>query len=267
MSALTSIHTMRKIAGKAMIHDASRRTFVTYEWDMASNCLDPQTVEHFGREEPNEGKRLVWNGTVPHAIRVIMTVPCRKCQSCLRYKKYLWTERAKREIECAERTWFGTITFNPEARYRFQTLTARRLLDAGVELFEEPFSRQFKEVCVETGIEVTKFLKRVRKRSGAQLRYLLVAEKHQSGDPHYHMLLHESTPEGFVRKQQLTDAWIQGFTQWKLVTSNEGIAPYLCKYLTKGSHARVRASVNYGEGAVRALSTAPPKSKGENQLP
>lgn len=94
-------------------------------------------------------------------------------------------------------------------------------------------------------MEITKYLKRVRKKSGAPLRYILVAEAHKSGLPHYHMLIHECDPSRQVRHKDLTAAWSWGFTRFKLVeTSNT--AWYVCKYLSKAQLARVRASVRYG---------------------
>jgi hypothetical protein len=94
--------------------------------------------------------------------------------------------------------------------------------------------------------EITKFLKRLRKESGARLRYMCVAEEHADGDPHWHVLLHEVS--GDVRKRSIQAQWKLGFSAAKLVDTSSGrAAAYPCKYLSKSIAARVRASIRYGE--------------------
>lgn len=96
--------------------------------------------------------------------------------------------------------------------------------------------------------EITRYLKRIRKQSSAPLRYLCVMESHKSGLPHYHMLVHEQDPALPVRHKLLTDQWLLGFTVWKLCPLGDvRAATYLCKYLSKSTAARVRASVRYGQ--------------------
>lgn len=90
--------------------------------------------------------------------------------------------------------------------------------------------------------ELQRFLKRIRKNSKAELRYICVQELHKSGNPHYHLLIHEV--EGTLTKAVLQAAWRYGFSQAKLADPRTAI--YVCKYLTKGEGARVRASLSYG---------------------
>ena len=61
-------------------------------------------------------------------------------------------------------------------------------------------------------------------------------------NPHYHLLIHEV--EGTLTKAVLQAAWSYGFSQAKLADPKTAI--YVCKYLTKGEGARVRASLGYG---------------------
>ena len=50
----------------------------------------------------------------------------------------------------------------------------------------------FNLVVDECARSVTLWLKRLRRsRSAGSVRYLLVAEAHKSGQPHFHVLLHE----------------------------------------------------------------------------
>lgn len=96
----------------------------------------------------------------------------------------------------------------------------------------------------------------------AEFSYLLVAEKHKSGRPHWHVLLHEKhafalirsaeyyvTRKGVVRvddKAMIRKHWRFGFTQFELCRDHRS-AGYLCKYLAKDMLWRVRASIGYGE--------------------
>lgn len=117
----------------------------------------------------------------------------------------------------------------------------------------------------------------------AEIRYLCVAEMHDSvhtsdemrGRPHFHILVHEmrrssivlGDPEAFTgdfekrfyknkagRWIELTclkdsafirQKWSWGFTNFQLAR-NAHTASYLCKYLSKASLGRVRASEDYG---------------------
>lgn len=115
---------------------------------------------------------------------------------------------------------------------------------------EDAFEMQANEVAKE----ITLFLKRVRKQVGVgQLRYLLVREKHKSGLPHYHALIHESgeTP---IRYKVLEDNWTLGFSKFKLL-DDERTATYVTKYLGKSNDGRVRASLRYGRAAPENTSS------------
>jgi hypothetical protein len=84
------------------------------------------------------------------------------------------------------------------------------------------------------------------------MRFLLVAEAHKTGLPHYHALIHEVDPERPVRSRILRQQWTLGFSQCKLVAQGDETksASYVAKYLAKSAAARVRASQGYGQNAV-----------------
>lgn len=180
---------------------------------------------------------------------------CRKCQECLQHRARLWRARARSEIEEAPRTWFVTYTFNEVHRYQAR-LKARQLL---VQRDERQFEQltpdeQFMLLHEVLSRELTLMIKRLRKNTKAILRYAMVAEAHQDGFPHYHGLIHELVP-GTVRERDLRDEWRGhglGFCEAKLVEDAGRGAAYVCKYLTKSSLARVRASQNYGKGFAKA---------------
>lgn len=188
-------------------------------------------------------------------VHVDLAVRCRKCPACLRSRAAHWRMRAYAEARAVDRTWFGTLTLSAESQFKAASLARVRLASNGLDFDALSVSDQLAERHKQIGPEITRYLKRIRKVSGAKLRYMLVMEAHKSGLPHYHCLLHEVA--GSVRHAQLQGNWWSGFSNWKLVDS--GAVSYVCKYLSKSALARVRASVRYGE-TLGLGSSAPNKS-------
>lgn len=177
-------------------------------------------------------------------------VRCRRCENCLRLRQRHWTARVHAELAAHDiigaRTWFGTITLRPEDHFR-ALVTARLESSAGgFDLDrcsdEEIFAARHRIISRW----LTLYLKRVRKQAKVPFRYLLVCEKHKSGLPHYHILVHEDGPLREIPKRILQEQWPHGFTRWKLVEDRRQGA-YLTKYLSKTLEARVRASRFYGQ--------------------
>ena len=175
--------------------------------------------------------------------------PCRKCPACLARRQAHWAYRAKSEIAVAPRTWFATLTATPDWQTTFRYRAAIARDKRGVELYAEGPDEMFRAVSGEFGREVTKWLKRVRKNTGARLRYILVAEAHKSGLPHMHLLIHEVHGSSELKWRQLHDEWKCGFSQFKLIEDSRA-AWYVCKYLGKTALARVRASQFYGKSSA-----------------
>lgn len=162
-------------------------------------------------------------------------------------RRGLWTHRAQAECALATRTWFGTLTLclNDWVRflYKAHLVASRRRAEPWNKLSQ---AEQFRYIVGAIRPELQMFLKRVRKNSGARLRYLLVSEEHKDGFPHFHILVHER--EGVVTKRELDSAWKLGFSKFKLVPVGESMrgARYICKYLTKSALTRIIASHKYG---------------------
>jgi hypothetical protein len=70
-----------------------------------------------------------------------------------------------------------------------------------------------------------------------------VAERHKTGAPHLHVLVHEVSPVP-VRWADLSGCWHWGFSKWN--PADAKAVGYVVKYLTKQVDARVRASLRYG---------------------
>lgn len=127
-------------------------------------------------------------------------------------------------------------------RYR----ASSRLTRGGVDIELLSNREQFEELCKEFGREVTLWLKRIRKRIQGKLRYLLVFERHKSGLPHAHILVHDMDVNHPVRHADLASEWKLGFTKFKLCEALK-TAWYVAKYLSKSVESRVRASLGYGK--------------------
>lgn len=242
------IQTVRTLATTALAAGGRRVSATTIEWDVSNGCSEPVLMEFEGRpRKPDDDKYVIIKPGTTHTLRVEMWVACRKCDACLRRRRRLWTVRAAAEITGAKRTWFVTLTLAPGARYRAECEAAKRDIKYG-EQEQDVQDRERFAVIVE---EIQKFLKRIRKNSKAKLRYMLVQELHKSGEPHYHLLIHEV--EGVLTKAVLQAAWRWGFSQAKLADPKTAI--YVCKYLTKSSGARVRASLGYGRNRTISIAS------------
>lgn len=185
-------------------------------------------------------------------LKLSINVRCRECVNCLEARRRMWAWRAVSEWEASERTWFVTLTCRPSAHDHFKML-AQRASDVRANAWEtlspdEQFIARHRSISSE----ITRWLKRVRKNSGAVFRYLCVAEAHVSGLPHYHVLIHQQGSDVSVDRRTIEAAWRVGFTQSKLVLDKRA-AIYVCKYLGKSMLARVRASKGYGRQPVASL--------------
>lgn len=261
---------MLALATKALDAGADRLSKSRWDWDIAGGCTNPRVMEISGRPDTRPDARLkgvvpdvaralrelglvpnipvqgsyYWEPGLNHTLWVSLTVRCRRCEWCLRERAKEWAAKAKTEIERAPRTWFATFTATPDQHYRW--LLEARLLCSKDHPFEaRTDAEQFALRCRAAGSDITRYIKRIRKQSGTRIRYLFVAERHASGLPHWHALVHEVLADKPIRKAVLKGQWPHGFSQFKLVESS-GAAWYLCKYLSKDMATRVRSSLQYG---------------------
>lgn len=211
----------------------------------------------------------------------------------------MWQDRAITEFKAWPTTLFGTITMSPQHHYEMDArIEAGRKAPDGqwlrypVPISSLPLAELFRKRVAVFGEELQLYLKRLRKgdakRRRPQVRYLLVAEAHDSdatavemrGRPHYHLLIHEQEQGSlflgsplealvagesgeYIRKKYQTrgvwrdgvflkdnafarQQWTWGFTKFQFA-ENEKAAGYLCKYLTKATQDRIRASLHYGD--------------------
>lgn len=212
----------------------------TVEWDVARDCLNPQFVCLHGRPEGG----AVITATNPSRF-VEMWVACRRCERCLKRRSAMWRLRALAEWRIWPRTWLATMTLRPDAYARLLTQARHRLDRGGTDWDLLPAHEKFCELESEGYSNVQLWLKRLRKNTGSKVRYLCVTEAHKSGNPHWHILLHECEEDRPIRHKQLSGSWHMGFDDYRLVHDARAAA-YASKYLSKEARARVRASSQYG---------------------
>ena len=246
------------VASTALRHGRKKNS-LTVEADYSGRCLNSQHVELQGKASKGDlGLTLNDKGveiTRTHQdplYAVELEVKCRKCANCLKERQWLWTNRAKREVDTAHRTWFGTLTLSPHNHYLHQLRATQFRPDFDEIPAEDQLSLRHHSISKD----LTKYLKRIRKMVNAPgaLRYFLVMEPHKTMLPHYHLLVHETSILHPITKRKLDEQWKLGFSKWKLTDGSS--AAYCAKYLGKTACARVRASVGYGsprDPVARAL--------------
>lgn len=231
--------------------------------DYAGNCENPVMVpmtgapderlrrlKHFEATDTDYGiidGKTYWRGSVaatPRVRHVDIAVRCRKCGPCLKVRRTQWIARAKSEMQAAPRTWFGTLTLRPEEQFRILCEARSRLLKGGTDYDHLSPREQFAERCRALVRALQLYFKRLRK-AGCKFRYLVAIERHKSGAPHVHLLVHETGDP--VRHKALSSQWTLGFSKFNLVAEEEKSRAcyYVAKYLTKES-GRLLCSSRYG---------------------
>lgn len=228
--------------GKADREGSSDRWVIRY----AGNC-----------EKPIEMRRTAegagWLGAT-YQMR------CRRCKACLRARTWYWAlagmKETKQASELGLRSWFGTLTFAPEAQRDLWQRAMEKWAEAHASTTEVPewwndelCDERFHWVREEVRREIQLYWKRLRK-AGHKFRYLVVIERHKTGLPHVHYLLHEV--EERIRKKDQQVQWPFGFVKTTIVggRSRKAAAPdkaawYVVKYLSKSVQARQMASQHY----------------------
>lgn len=232
------------VAGRGSRPEIKSRSLRMVEWDISGKCRSPVLVQMFGRPLLKQYPAVLPAQGKP--FHIDLWTRCRKCDPCLHARRLLWQDKGRYEYAAAPRSWLLTVTNRPDVHARQLALARHKLAKQGLDFDALPYGEQFQLRAREMGTELTKFLKRLRKNSGAPFRYLAVTEMHKNGAPHLHVLIHETDMDRPLRKHMIQSCWSDGFSNCKLVESvNQAV--YVCKYLSKTKVARVRASIRYGK--------------------
>lgn len=241
-----------QLISRGLAMGAKRLNHLEYEWLMSGDCTSPFRRTMAASPTPTWGKWAEVTPTTKHSLVLYLETRCRKCDNCRKYRRRHWAARACIETGVSVRTWKCTYTLAPEYRMRVLNQLRDRDADQQLDFDQRPPQEQYRKLHAVFSKEFTRMFKRLRFNTGCPFRYLLVAEAHADGFPHYHALIHESDPHRPLSYRQLKAEWSLGFTNFKLVSDLQE-ATYLCKYLSKDMLARVRASMSYGVSTVDTL--------------
>lgn len=195
------------------------------------------------------------------ALFVRYEVRCRRCGPCRKARMFYWAmcalERTEAALARGRRTWFGTLTLTAGNQAALLETAREKWLEQNAsgtvipDWWDNPHcDTRFELVRAELVAEVQGYWKRLR-ATGLRFKYFLVFERHKSGLPHIHWLLHEE--DAPILKRELQAKWDLGFTKVKLVggkTKGKRLTPqkaafYVAKYLHKSSRTRQIASRGY----------------------
>jgi len=185
------------------------------------NCTKPKTAYWSGHLNGNGNQYLVFDKN-KSMFGIEQTIPCRGCIPCRINHAAQWGRRAMDENRFHEESFFGTFTYSPEN------------LPVNGTLNSEDFQ---------------KFMKRLRKNTGAEIRYLQCGEYgdkeqpgYKFGRPHHHALIYGWRPgdeevkeesEGILTysSEILDEYWSNGITTTGDLT--EASAQYVSQYVMK----------------------------------
>lgn len=250
---------------RAMNGGAKRTSLNRLEWACHGNCENPWFTECYSRPRTHEASGDPWRpdkhfvfkgGAMP--MCVVISTRCRKCEKCRTARSNEWRYRVREELRRAGRSWFGTLTLSPQAHYRILSLARAHAAATAVPWNTLTDEERFRRVALTSLKEVTLYTKRVRKQAKVPLRFITVTERHKSGLPHFHMLVHEVELKP-VTHRILSGQWHLGFEKWRLVPHEDlNSARYICKYISKDAQTRIRASQHYGKsiGTVGPVLTS-----------
>lgn len=250
-----SIESLKRLADRALQHGATRVDGTnSLEWDVGAYCDEPVSrTLHARGYKKGLLRQTKWADT-PGSLTVHLGgLPCRKCDKCLFIRASQWQDRAIKELAWSKRTWFVTLTLNPawQTKIFYEELSKKN--SRGWRDTDFSSDAEFRLRSIGVGKLVTKWLKQVRRPLAGEPhidpRYLCVVEKHKTGLPHVHLLVHETGGEA-ITYRRLEQHWLKyGFFHAKLVNQDhEKAASYVTKYATKSALSRIRASQRYGRG-------------------
>lgn len=253
-----SFAALHRLADTALQHGGTHLGYANaIEWDVGAYCEAPLARTLHARGARVVTHKYKWS-TNPGSLSVHLTgLPCRKCARCLFIRADQWKERSIKECAKWNRTWFVTLTLNPAWQHRvFMEEMAYRNSRGWRDADFDKQDREFILRASGAGKLLTKYFKTVRKPLAkahglkhpelpVNLRYISVFERHESGLPHMHLLMHEAG--GRLTYDRICGRWLRyGFAHARLVDDPARDAGYVCKYITKDALCRIRASQHYG---------------------
>lgn len=207
------------------------------EWftNAAYSCEEPVRFRWYVADRPTpstfDASKMSIGGVPEHPTGLTILFRCKKCRSCQAFRAWDWARRAEREFDRSAATWFGTLTLSPASHALVdQWVADGKLWPDRSRLSDDEFnSRLFAARArivagrVKTWLRLVRYWADMRLNKRGLVRYLLVAERHNScetaaemrGRPHFHLLLHETVPSAAF-EGDLAKCW-QGQDNGELV--------------------------------------------------
>lgn len=167
-----------------------------------------------------------------------ISLPCGKCEACLKNKRLEQSIRITHEIEAHEDNCFITLTYNPD---NLPYTDGETLLRGS----ESPSDGFLPTLNID---DYQRWLKRFRKQIkaiyGKTIRYFIVGEYGTKGKrPHYHAIIFGWKPDDLTehkfhgkywtyRSKLIEKTWTLGFSEVG-IDVNAGVAKYCAQYVTK----------------------------------
>lgn len=251
------IHTRARVSG--CIPDENKDIV----WKMAGNCTAPAKIS-------TKSQEVYYNGKLNMLPRwVTLVVRCRKCVQCRLTRSWVWSDRAALEAAKGGRVWWCTFTLKPELQYIAELQAIEQAKNEGDEFWRLDARKQFALRTKYCRIHLSKMFWRMRKglRTGyfnknivdiggkaqaeiippLNFRYMVVAEPHQSGNPHFHALIYEQGPTQIKSNWLNHYASITGHSSFELARSPVKCSRYITGYLSKSPISIISASLGFGK--------------------
>lgn len=173
----------------------------------------------------------------------VMLIPCGQCIGCRIAQREDWTTRIEMEARGypKDQVWFVTLTYDDDHVPGMIVKTGEILRK--VQYTWKPGAERPESVQILLYTDVQKFLKRLRKATGDELRYFCAGEYgEKTARPHYHLILYGWKPtdlepiykkrcNGYFTSETLCKIWGNGNVQ--IAQAVPETYRYVAGYVTK----------------------------------
>lgn len=173
----------------------------------------------------------------------VMLIPCGQCIGCRIMQREDWTTRIEMEARCypKDQVWFITLTYDDNHVPGMITKTGEIMRK--VQYTWRPGAERPESVQILLYTDIQAFLKRLRKATGARLRYFCAGEYgEKTARPHYHMILYGWKPDdlesiykkrcnGYFTSKKMAELW--GMGQIQIAQAVPETYRYVAGYVTK----------------------------------
>lgn len=142
---------------------------------------------------------------------------CGQCLNCRKQKALEWQIRAYHELIENPKAIFITLTYKPKNL----KITAKKAMN------------QYDKRGTLDPEDITKFMKKLRKKTAQKLRYIYCGEYgEQKWRPHYHMIIYGISKEE-ISREEIEKIWKLGHVDKSEETVTKNVISYIVGYMNK----------------------------------